>query len=60
MWHSAGSGEKSAEVLVKWPEYVDPDEFFISNMESIIPGTWFFNPIWDGSGSPSIPEVSGP
>eukprot|EP00439_Symbiodinium_sp_Y106_P027243 s3133_g3.t1 len=25
-------------VLVKWPEYVDPDEFFISNMESIIPG----------------------
>ncbi|CAE7862881.1 unnamed protein product, partial [Symbiodinium microadriaticum] len=25
-------------VLVKWPEYTDPDEFFISNMESIIPG----------------------
>ena len=38
---SAESCENSAEVLVKWPEYTDPDEFFISNMESIIPGTRF-------------------
>ena len=28
---------------MKWPEYADPSDFFIDNMESIIPGAQVLN-----------------